>query len=169
MDIKFAIDKLSANKKVFEALLKGVTEDQINWRPLENKWTVLEIACHLADEEREDFRQRIEYTLLKAGQAWPPIDPEGWVKSREYQKRSFNVTIEEFTREREKSIHWLRGLDSVNWDNEYLHPQIGAMSAKLLLFNWLAHDYFHIRQINRYNFEFLDQQTKEQLKYAGKW
>ena len=130
---------------------------------------MLEIACHLVDEEVEDFRLRVEYTLLKPGEKWPAIDPEGWVKSREYSTRDYKQTIEKFIYEREKSIQWLKDLENVNWDNKYTHPEFGSMSAKMILFNWLAHDFFHIRQINRYNFEYLDQKTSESLKYAGNW
>jgi hypothetical protein len=38
-----------------------------------------------------------------------------------------------------------------------------------LISNWLAHDYLHIRQINRYCYEMLQQNTRQNLKYAGDW
>ena len=50
-----------------------------------------------------------------------------------------------------------------------MHPQIGAMTAKLVLFNWLAHDYFHFRQITRLKFEYLREVGGEPLDYAGRW
>lgn len=169
MDINYVIEKLSSNSEVFRNLFNGISVDQINWRPADNKWCMLEIACHLVDEECEDFRQRVEYTLLKADQQWPAIDPKGWVKSRDYQSRDFNKTVQKFICEREKSIQWLQDLEDVDWGNGYFHPTMGLLSAKLLLFNWLAHDFFHIRQINRYNYEYLNEQTDESLEYAGNW
>lgn len=169
MDTNSVINMLSSNKKVFKNMFAGMCEDLINWRPAKNKWDILEIACHLVDEECDDFRHRIEITLLRPGAKWPGIDPQGWVESRNYQARDFIQTVETFISEREKSIQWLSSLEKVNWENTYIHPKMGLMSARLLLINWLAHDYFHIRQINRYNFEYLDQQTSESLTYAGTW
>lgn len=41
------------------------------------------------------------------------------------------------------------------------------MSAKLFLTNWLAHDYLHIRQVNRMRYLYLKTQTGIPLDYAG--
>ena len=43
------------------------------------------------------------------------------------------------------------------------------MSAKLFLTNWLDHDYLHIRQIIRYQYQCLKEQTHIDLQYAENW
>jgi hypothetical protein len=43
------------------------------------------------------------------------------------------------------------------------------MSARLFLHNWLAHDYLHIRQINRLKFAYLKAHSDISLDYAGAW
>jgi hypothetical protein len=35
--------------------------------------------------------------------------------------------------------------------------------------NWLAHDYHHIRQVNRRLYEYLQFKSKANLAYAGNW
>ena len=37
----------------------------IQWKQSENKWSMLEIICHLYDEEREDFRSRLAKILFE--------------------------------------------------------------------------------------------------------
>jgi hypothetical protein len=169
MTVQLIIKKISFNKDVFLSLFKGIEEEQILWRPAENKWCILEIAGHLLDEEREDFKQRIEYTLYRPGAEWPKIDPEKWVQSHNYLKNNYTLTVRNFIKEREKSVKWLLNIQNNNWEKSHMHPVLGKMTAGLLLANWLAHDYFHIRQINRYNYEYLQQKSAIDLNYAGKW
>ena len=170
MDIHYMIKKLEGNKSVFEHLLKNVSGEQIYWRPGEKKWCFLEIVCHLIDEEREDFKQRLSFTLFSPDETWPPIDPEGWVKTREYMKQDYNTVLQRFLAERIHSIDWLHSLENVNWDNEYNHSIIGKFTGKQILANWLAHDILHIRQINRMNYQYLREMVGNiNLEYAGVW
>lgn len=163
------IQELSNNKLTFSALLSGLTNEQYLWKANPESWCLLEIICHLYDEEREDFRFRCQHVLENPNQLPPPIDPEGWVKARDYINQDPAKMLHSFLEEREQSIAWLKALHSPQWDNEYQHPQLGPLSAHLFLSNWLAHDYLHIRQILKTKYAYLDQQTEEELSYAGKW
>lgn len=99
----------------------------------------------------------------------PPIDPQGWVKARDYAGQSFSEKVNGFLLERETSISMLRALEKPDWNNTYHHPALGAFTAYQFLVNWLAHDYHHIRQINRRLYEYLKHQSPADLSYAGNW
>ena len=161
--------KLAVNHDIFKQLLSGKTEQEYLWRPYPEKWNLLETVCHLLDEEREDFRARVQQTLEAPSAGLKSINPTGWVLERNYASQDYQKTLDVFLKERNASVAWLRSLKDVNWENAYQHPKLGSMSAKLFLTNWLAHDYLHIRQITRYNYHFLQQQTAIDLQYAGIW
>jgi hypothetical protein len=161
--------ELSRNKDVFKGLLSGMTAEAYLWKPGPDKWCLLEIICHLYDEEREDFRARTAHVLETPSNPLPPIDPLGWVQERAYIEQNYADILKAFLKEREKSVEWLQSLQSPKWDNAYVHPKFGAMTAKLFLSNWLAHDYIHIRQILKVKFEYLKRLTAEELSYAGNW
>ncbi len=163
------IDQLSKNKSVFAALFSTVSDDLIRWRPQPDKWSLLEIVCHLYDEEREDFRARIRHLFDAPETAFKPIDPQGWVTSRNYSDQDFHERLNSFLTEREASIEWLQELKDPAWSNGYNHESFGRMTANMLLSNWLAHDYLHIRQVARYHFQYLDIESSEGLHYAGPW
>jgi len=169
MTITGIIDKLENNKQVFKSLLFDKVEQEYLWRPKPEKWNILEIVCHLLDEEREDFKVRTRSVLETPLKDLPAINPEGWVLERDYASKSYIETLEEFLVERDKSISWLKGQIDANWQNVYKHQILGNMSAKLFLTNWLAHDYLHIRQILRYNYNYLKETTTLDLQYAGNW
>lgn len=169
MDASMITSQLAENKQVFSALLEGLPSHMYLWRAKPGKWCLLEIICHLVDEECEDFRARVMHVLETPDLPFSPIDPEGWVKERDYLKQHYSEKLEEFIEERERSIAWLKSLEAPQWKNTAQHPKLGPLTAKQLLANWLAHDYHHIRQINVVKYEYLKEHSKEDLGYAGSW
>ena len=79
MNLDNVIQRMEANARIFESLVKGISAEQARWKPAPDKWSILEVVNHLHDEEREDFRQRLELVLTDATLAWPPIAPQEWV------------------------------------------------------------------------------------------
>ena len=69
MNLDFYIARLAANVRVFEGLAGGVGAEQARWKPAPERWSILEVLNHLYDEEREDFRQRLDFTLHRPGEA----------------------------------------------------------------------------------------------------
>jgi hypothetical protein len=169
MDPTYNIRQLETNHDVFAALFNTVSGEQVRWRFQPGKWNLLEIVCHLYDEEREDFRTRLSLVLDDPAQPFPPIDPTGWVLSRNYDAKDFSKTVRDFLEERKKSISWLRGLSHPQWQRAYIHPTFGPLSGELLLTNWVAHDYLHFRQITRVKYDYLAVTSGVKVDYAGNW
>lgn len=169
MEFTYIFDQLEQNISVFESLLKNKTKNEYLWRPSLEKWCLLEIVCHLFDEEREDFRTRVKHTLEKPTAPIKPINPEAWVVDRDYILKNYDNKLEAFLSERSASVKWLRSLTNVNWEQGIVHLKLGKLSAKLFLTNWLVHDYLHIRQIIKYQYNYLKEQIGVDLNYAGNW
>ena len=169
MNLSYFIDRLATNRGVFESLVENVGEEQAKWRPGPDKWSILEVVNHLYDEEREDFRQRLDFVLADPSRPFPKIDPRGWVISREYNERALNASLNSFLAEREKSLSWLSQLESPNWENSNEGPN-GVLSAGDLLASWLAHDFLHIRQLARLHWQYLATiADPHKTAYAGPW
>ncbi|WP_242157043.1 DinB family protein [Aestuariivivens sediminis] len=169
MTISSISTQLEQNRTVFDGLLHGKSETEFLWRPEAQKWCLLEIACHLLDEEQEDFKARIKYIFERPEGPMPSINPPAWVTERNYISKDYETVVQSFLEERKQSVIWLREHMSANWDQSIHHAQLGVMSARLFLHNWLAHDYLHIRQIVRLQYAFLKQQGGLNLNYAGNW
>lgn len=169
MDTVTIINQLEKNRAIIQAQLEHETEEVCVWKPGPDKWCLLEIICHLYDEEREDFRTRVALTLEKPGQPLPPFNPLSWVTEREYIKQDYNERLHMFLTERVSSVQWLRSLRNPEWENSYDHPKLGPMTAALFLNSWLAHDYLHIRQINKNKYLYLREHVHTKLDYAGTW
>ncbi len=163
------VAELARNREVFSHLLRDKRPAAYTWRPAPEKWNLLEIVCHLYDEEREDFRARVQHALESRPTPPPPIDPVGWVTSRSYAAQNYEAKLADFLRERTASIAWLQSLRSPRWDSAFQHPQLGRATARMFLASWLAHDQLHVRQITRLEYERLKVESGEDLRYAGAW
>lgn len=168
MNAAHIINQLANNADVFAALFHGVQENEALRKPAPDKWSLLDVMNHLADEERVDFRQRLDLTLHDPDKDWPGIDPVAAVNDSRYTERSLAEALADFRDERKHSVQWLRSLANPDWSQEHHHPRFGSMAAGTLLASWLAHDYLHIRQITQLRYSFLDKDVAPySLKYAG--
>ena len=162
------IDPLSADADVFRRLLGGLSADQARWKPAADRWSVLEVVNHLYDEEREDFRSRLDLLLHHPQLPWQPIDPLGWVAARRYNTRDLETSVHAFLSEREQSVKWLRGLSHPAWQAARPHPEAGTLRAGDLMVPWVAHDFFHIRQVTNLLWESLTVSAEPySTAYAG--
>jgi hypothetical protein len=170
MDLKYIGERLAQNADAVKGLVGGVGPEQARWQPTPGKWSLLEIINHLGDEERDDFRKRLDLLLHHPDQEWPGIDPEGWCVERKYNERELEPSLEDFLAERQSSIAWLRTLENPAWENSYQHPLLGEIKAGSLLNSWLAHDLLHIRQLTKLHFDYFTRRNKPySVDYAGKW
>jgi hypothetical protein len=170
MKPEIAITRLTASVETLLSFTRKVSAEQARWKPSPDEWSILEVICHLYDEEREDFRMRIDYILHRPGEKWPPIDPGGWVTARGYNRRDFAEMTAAFRAEREGSLKWLAGLRSPDWARHERHPRGGDFRAIDMLNAWAAHDHLHIRQLNELHWQYLATQVEPlSLEYAGGW
>jgi hypothetical protein len=169
MDATVLIAELANGGQIVGALVAGISQEQAQVRPEAEAWSVLEVVCHLYDEEREDFRQRLDYTLHKPGETWPPIDPGGWVSSRSYNERSLDEALAGFLAERQHSVSWLSSLPAPDWEASH-RTSFGLMKAGDILAAWVAHDNLHTRQLVELRRSRLLQLTQPyDVRYAGEW
>lgn len=169
LDIPAARARLAANAKAIAALVEAVGAEQAIWKPSSEDWSILETVCHLADEERLDFRARLELCLRDPSLPWPPIDPAGWVTERDYNRREPAAALADFLAERERSLVWLAGLAEPDWRQTSVRP-IRSLSAGDLLVSWLAHDLLHLRQLVELQRAWLTREAGDfDLGYAGDW
>lgn len=169
MTISDCIRRLNEGGEILKTLLKTFDRKDALYRPAPGKWNMLEIACHLLDEERYDFRVRVKHIAEKAAGDPPPIDPEGWVLSHDYAGKDYETVTEDFISERNISLQWLRTLNEEQLGNTFTHKLLGEVTARFFLVNWIAHDYLHIRQITFLKYSKLRQDSETELAYAGDW
>ncbi len=169
MDIERLTSQMAGSAARISAMVQNVSDQQARWRPDPDSWSILEVINHLWDEEREDFRVRIDYTLHRPGEPWPGIDPGGWVTERRYNERGLGASLDGFLSAREASLAWLRQLAGPNWELTYQAPW-GPIRAGDVFASWVAHDLLHTRQIIELHWLYTTDHLKPyRTEYAGEW
>lgn len=170
MDASRLIDGMDRFASSIPALTATLSREDAQWKPPDGAWSILEILCHLADEEVEDFRCRLELTLRDPSLEWPPIDPPRAAVERRYNEHDPADALTRFAHEREKSVAWLRSLHAPDWNATKVHPKFGSMRAGDLLVSWAAHDALHLRQIAKRLFQLAQRDgAGYSASYAGEW
>jgi hypothetical protein len=70
-------NRLARFPAALQALASTASATDARWKPAPEHWPIPEAWCHLLDEEREDFRMRIEPTLADPTAACPRLDLDG--------------------------------------------------------------------------------------------
>lgn len=170
MNFEHLVNSLERFGHMLPEVVCGVSDEDARWKPADGAWSILEVVCHLADEEEFDFGLRTRLTLTNPAQPWPPIDPEGWAVERDYNAKNLGDVVRRFTELRRQSVRWLRELKDPNWKQAYQHPQFGPFPAGDLLAAWTAHDCLHLRQIAKRMYQLVQRDAGEHsVRYAGEW
>jgi hypothetical protein len=161
--------ELAQGAETIQGLVVGVSAAEARVRPEPTAWSILEVVAHLLDEEREDFRPRLDLVLHRPHETWAPIDPPAWVTARGYNDRELGATLSAFLAERERSLAWLAGLTAPDWSREY-QASFGPITAGDLAASWAAHDLLHTRQLLELRrARLLALAAPHRTGYAGDW
>jgi hypothetical protein len=170
MNLEKMLRSLERFGHMLPEVVREVSDDDSRWKPPNGAWSIVEVVCHLGDEEEFDFGQRVRLTLTDANTTWPPIDPEGWAIERHYNQSSLDDAVRRFVQLRNESVQWLRAESDPDWNATHEHPKFGPFRAGDILAAWVAHDYLHLRQISKRLFEMAVRDAGEySIRYAGDW
>lgn len=170
LDVYYLSRQMSENSFRITELLKGVPDVKVRWKPDPESWSMLEVLGHLLDEERFDFRVRLDYILNRPGEPWPPIDPQGWVKARRYNEQNLLEMMDAFLRERGQSMLWLGAMADPDWGKAALAPWGATIRAGDMLAAWAAHDMLHMRQLVELHYQYVSRLVEPfETFYAGDW
>jgi len=169
MEFQKLYQELTNSTEMIRALLKDIGQEQAQVKPDAESWSILEVVCHLYDEEHEDFREHLDFILHRQNEEYHAIDPQSWVTERKYNEQNLFEMQEKFFAERKKSLEWLKTLSETDWETTYT-SQYGSVTAGEMFGCWVAHDNLHVRQLVELRRLHVERITKPfELEYAGEW
>ncbi len=163
IDVTQAVRQLSRNAEAIRVLAGALPEEAANWSPAADIWSMKDVAEHLYNEERFDFRRHLKTMFGES--------PE----SRQHiELKSAREALDGFLLERAASMAWLRALESPDW-GATIELQFGpnerfTFSAGDMLVSWVEHDNLHLRQMVELLHAWHEHvATPYSTKYAGEW
>ncbi len=142
-------DPLTSQKaapKKLASLLKNKSKKQLTQRPAPDKWSMAEIAAHLADAEIA-ISWRLRQILSNNAVPIQAYDQNSWATTFNYDRRDPNQSIEMFRVLRENNLILLKSVPRKLWDNYGVHEERGKESVDHVVRMVAGHDINHLRQI----------------------
>lgn len=127
-------------------LIYGASDQKLGRRPSPDKWSIVEILAHLAEDELVTswrYRQMIEHE----GETLLGFDQELWARLGNYAGWSARDALELFRLLREANLRMLSVLVPEEWERSGNHAERGNLTVRELVRHMAAHDVNHVKQI----------------------
>ena len=175
MEFDVLYQELARGAVMIQTLVAGIPPEEARVKPSPEAWSMLEVVCHLLDEERYDFRKYLGKILEGSDQPRLQAFSPGQETARPHNERDLAKSLDEFLEERSRSLAWLKALTSPDW-NLTITLTFGPSEEKLrvtagdMLVAWAAHDNLHMRQLVELRRERLVHLAEPyDAQYAGRW
>jgi hypothetical protein len=139
---------LRATPVVLRALVDGVEDGRLRWRPAPGEWAIIEVVGHLADTE-ERALGRVRRMLAEDDPALAPFDQEALAEERHYLELDLAGELARLEELRRQHLAVLQGLDAAGWERTGRHGEHGTMSVELYETHVAAEEVDHLAQIAR--------------------
>jgi uncharacterized damage-inducible protein DinB len=130
------------------ALLQGKSREELTRRPAADKWSIAEIAAHLADAEIA-ISWRLRQILSTNEVAIQPYDQDSWASTFDYAHRDPHQSLELFRALRNSNVALLKSVPAKLWDNYGMHQERGKETIAHVVRMVAGHDVNHLEQIKR--------------------
>jgi hypothetical protein len=126
-------------------LIADVTEDDLDWQPRPDRWSISMVLAHLADVEVHGFMRRFHDLVEQDHPFLPAYDQLSLFRGRsQFDGRG---ELKSFTSLRTDTLAWLRAAPPGAGARTGLHEQLGVINFDQLLHEFAFHDLGHLRQV----------------------
>jgi hypothetical protein len=141
------LEQLEGMPDMITTVIAGASDDEVRWKPAPTRWSIVEVLGHLAHVEVHGFRGRTERILAEDNPLLENYDPDALVEAGAYRQPDLATALEEYRRERARSIELLRTIQPEHLTRPAVHGVLGPVTLGNLLNEWPFHDIGHMRQI----------------------
>lgn len=127
-------------KKLDDALLRR--------KPAPDKWSALEVVCHLRDVEQR-WAERLVRIAFSDRPSFLPFDVNALAATRRYNEQDPGAALKDFARLREDNLRLLRVLPASQWNRAGVHAKYGELTVHRIVDMIINHDRGHFEQITR--------------------
>jgi hypothetical protein len=139
------LDLLTATPDILRGLVCELLNEDSEWKPAPDRFSVAEVLAHLSHSEGHCYRLRVDRIMTEDIPQLEPDDAQMYLDL--YRGRDAEDEFARFEEQREKNVEYLRGLPAGSGSRLALHQEAGRITLAQMLHEWALHDLGHIRQI----------------------
>lgn len=148
-ETELLLDVYRQGPKRLRLALEGLAEAELRARPIEGKWSALEIAIHVADSEVVGAA-RMRMVMGADDPDLPGYDQDRWSRDLRYGEASgarLESSLKLFEALRDGTLPLLESASDEDWTLTGVHPERGRMTLRNLLELYADHSERHVAQI----------------------
>ncbi|MDZ4850197.1 MAG: DinB family protein [Pirellulaceae bacterium] len=123
--------------------VEGLTTDELKQRPIEGKWSILEVVCHLTDTDIY-HADRIERTLALDKPLLMGVDERPYPERLQFQEQDLDEEIELMSILRRRTARILRRQSDEAWLRTGIHSETGLCTVRDLVEKCVRHVDHHL-------------------------
>jgi hypothetical protein len=139
---------LAATPRKLERLVASVSAAKARKKPAPDKWSIGEVAAHLADVEIV-IGWRVRSVLGAPGTPIQAYDQDAWAAAGKYNKRNPHESVGLFQAVRAANLALYKSLSPEQWQQYGMHSERGQESVERIVRMLAGHDLNHLQQIER--------------------
>lgn len=139
-DIIAAYEKQIAD---VESLVRDLTPDQWRSRPVAGRWSMLELACHLADSEQV-LADRLKRAIAQPSALLMAYDESKYVDALAYDQRDPAEELAVIRATRVQMARILRAIPADTWNRAAVHSERGINTVKDIAQTAVGHTLHHL-------------------------
>jgi hypothetical protein len=140
------LSKLQETPKVVATLLRGASDEALRRKPAPEKWSMLEILCHLRDVEFL-FVERYGKIANHNRPQLRMINQDELATTLRYNEDDPAAVLREFQALRGETVTLLSALAQQSWERIGLHPKRGEFSIAANAVMHVTHDANHLDRL----------------------
>jgi len=144
-EIPDLLERFRRGAELLAVATTGAAGPELDFRP-ENKWSVRQIVCHLADAEAVGV-MRFRQLIAEEHPAMTAWDQEAWGSNLDYNKRKISQALEIFRMLRSANYDLLKDLPEPAFDRAGVHSKRGPLTLHDMLRMYAEHVETHVKQI----------------------
>ena len=129
-------------------LLKALTPEQIEHKPAQNKWSVREVLCHLADCEIA-WAWRLRLIYGSNDPTLQPFDQDVWARAYDGVGYTTSAARATWIALRQWNLDLIEGLSEEEKRRPATHPELGPLTLWTVVEIAAGHDLHHLALLGR--------------------
>jgi hypothetical protein len=148
-ELKKHLDAAEKSPKQIAAAVSGLPDKTLRYKPVPDKWCILEILGHLADMEVL-YAHRFRQMLADQKPVIAPIDQDDWARNLGYMEEAPAELVALYGLNRHHNLQLLRRLKPGDLDKSAFHPELHrSVTVAEYVEKMGGHGANHLEQIER--------------------
>jgi DinB superfamily len=139
------VEMLEATPDILRGLMCELSEEDAEWKPAPDRFSVAEVLAHLSHAEGHCYRTRLDRFLEEDLPAFEADDAQ--MHLHLYRDADAEDSFDHFEEQRETNVEFLRDLPAEAGERRAMHRAAGEITLSQMLHEWVLHDLGHIRQV----------------------